>query len=126
MVISGPWPFIQIRQTRWSRLFGRDELIASQPGDRKTYVYQVQPDGSLKDRKLIAENGSDGMTLDQLGNLYLTSGGIHIYSPRGEKLGTIDVPESPSNLCFGRKGSKTLYVTARHGFYALKMQVDGP
>jgi len=100
-------------------------LYVADPGDRKTYVYQIQPDGSLKGRKLIAESGSDGMTLDQLGNLYLTAGGIRIFSPQGEELGAIKVPEGPSNLCFGGKDSKTLYITARRGFYSLKMQVDG-
>lgn len=100
-------------------------LYVADPGDSKTYVYKIQPDGTLKDRKLIAESGSDGMTLDENGNVYLTAGAIRVFSPVGEALGTIKVPESPSNLCFGGKGAKTLYITARRGFYALKMQVDG-
>ncbi len=81
-------------------------LYVADPGDRKTYVYKIQEDGSLTDRKLIALSGSDGMTLDELGNLYLTADGILVYSPEGKQLGTIQLPQRPSNLCFRRQGQQ--------------------
>ncbi len=100
-------------------------LYVTDAGDNKTYAYRIQPDGSLRDRKLIAPMGSDGMTLDEKGNIYLTRGAVHVYSPSGEKITTIKVPESPSNVCFGGEDRSTLFVTARRGFYSIRMNVRG-
>jgi len=100
-------------------------LYVADAGDSKTYVYRIRPDGSLADRKLIAPIGSDGMTLDERGNLYLTRGAVHVYGPRGEKLATIEVPEAPANVCFGGKERRTLFITARKGLYAVRMNVRG-
>jgi gluconolactonase len=65
------------------------------------------------------------MTLDELGNLYLTSGGIRVFSPQGKQIALIEIPEGPANVTFGGKDSKTLFVTARTGFYSLRMNVRG-
>ncbi len=100
-------------------------LHVADAGDGKTYVYRIQPDGSLTDRKLIAPVGSDGMTLDEKGNLYLTRNVVHVYSPDGKLVTQIDVPEAPANACFGGKDRKTLFITARKGLYSLKMNVRG-
>ncbi|MFO7906767.1 MAG: SMP-30/gluconolactonase/LRE family protein [Planctomycetota bacterium] len=100
-------------------------LYVADAGDSKTYVYQVKPDGSLTDRELIAPVGSDGMTLDEQGNLYLTRGVVHIYSAAGQQLGTIKVPEAPSNVCFGGADRRTLFITARTGLYSIRMGVKG-
>ena len=100
-------------------------LYVADAGDGKTYVYKIQPDGSLADRNLIAPVGSDGMTLDENGNLYLARNVVHVYSPKGELLTQIDVPEAPANACFGGKDRKTLFITARKGLYSLKMNVRG-
>jgi gluconolactonase len=100
-------------------------LYVADAGDGKTYVYRVQPDGSLTGRKLIAPVGSDGMTLDEKGNLYLTRGVVHVYSPEGKNLTTIEVPESPANVCFGAQDRRTLFITARKGLYSLRMNVRG-
>lgn len=100
-------------------------LYVADPGDNKTYVYRIDSDGSLTDRKLIAEQGSDGMTLDEKGNLYLTRGAVQVYGSNGKQIATIEVPEAPSNVCFGGKDGRTLFITARTGFYSLKMKVGG-
>jgi len=100
-------------------------LYVADAGDSKTYSYKIQPDGSLSDRKLMAPVGSDGMTLDEKGNLYLTRNVVHVYSPDGELLTQIDIPEAPANACFGAKDRKTLFITARKGLYSLKMNVRG-
>ena len=100
-------------------------LYVADAGDSKTYVYRIQPDGSLTGRKLIAPVGSDGMTLDEKGNLYLTRGVVHVYSPDGKNLATIEVPEAPANVCFGGKDRRTLFITARKGLYSLRMSVRG-
>jgi gluconolactonase len=65
------------------------------------------------------------MTLDEKGNLYLTGEGVVVYSPEGKKIAEIAVPERPANVCFGGADNKTLFITARTGFYAVKMSVAG-
>jgi len=72
--------------------------------DSKTYVYSVQPDGSLTDRRLFCEMGSDGMTLDEKGNLYLTNQGVFVFNQAGEQIFHIEVPERwTANVCFGER-----------------------
>ncbi len=100
-------------------------LYVADPGDSKTYVYKIRADGALSDRKQIAPEGSDGMTLDEQGNLYLTRGGVQVYSPAGKLIQSIETPERPANLTFGGKDRKTLFITARTGFYSLEMDVCG-
>lgn len=100
-------------------------LYVTDPGDKKTYRYEIAGPGVLKNRKLFVEYGSDGMTLDERGNLYLTSGNVLVFSPQGTKIASISVPERPANVCFGGTDRKTLFITARTGFYALQMQVRG-
>jgi gluconolactonase len=101
------------------------QLYVADPGANKTYVYAIQADGSLRDRKLAAPEGSDGMTLDERGNLYLTRDGVEIYSPKGTKIASLAVPEHPANVVFGGKDRKTLFITARTGLYSLEMNVRG-
>lgn len=104
----------------------KDKLLyVADPGDRKTYVYPILGAGKLGEKKLFAEHGSDGMTLDERGNVYLTGRGVTIYSPAGKQLQTIEVPEGPANMCFGGEDRKTLFITARTSLYGVKMQVSG-
>ena len=100
-------------------------LYVADAGDNKTYVYRIQSDGSLGDRKLIAPLGSDGMTLDERGNLYLTRGAVHVYGSEGRKIATIEVPEGPANVCFGGADRRTLFITARKSLYSVRMNVRG-
>ena len=100
-------------------------LYIADIGGSKIYRYVIQEDGSLKDKKLFCESGSDGMTLDQHGNVYLTSGTVKVFNPKGEQIADLKFPESPANVVFGGKELKKLYVTARTGFYSLDMEVTG-
>jgi gluconolactonase len=106
---------------------GKLLYIADYSG-RKTFVFKVKDDSTLYDKKLFVPIGADGIELDELGNLYLTdlSGkGVNIVSPEGKKIGYISVPNSTSNICFGGKDGKTLFITARDSFYSIKMNVKG-
>ncbi len=96
-----------------------------QGGAEETYVYDIRADGTLANRRLAAPEGSDGMTLDEHGNLYLTAAGVEVYSPDGRKIASIPVPEQPSNVAFGGPDHRTLFITARTGFYSLQMNVRG-
>ncbi len=96
-------------------------------GDKKTYSFTINKNGDLTDRKLFCEMGSDGMTLDKKGNIYLTGrGGVFVFDSKGKQLGSIPVPESwISNVCFGDKNRKSLYITANKGLYRILTQVKG-
>jgi gluconolactonase len=103
-------------------------LYVTDPGAGKTYKYNIKEDGSLSNKTLFAEVGCDGMTIDKNGNLYLTPGGktaVDIYSPSGKLLESIEVPERPSNVCFGGKNSNLLYITARTSFYRVELKTKG-
>jgi gluconolactonase len=93
---------------------------------RKTYVYRVQPDGSLTGKKLFCELGSDGMTIDSAGNVYLTGRGVIVFDPSGKQIEHIAVPEPwTANVCFGGRDGHTLFITASTGLYGLQMRVRG-
>jgi gluconolactonase len=92
----------------------------------KTYGYDIQPDGALVNKRLRCELGSDGMTLDSDGNLYLTGKGVTVFDKTGKQIEHIDVPESwTANVSFGGKDHQTLFVTASKGLYAIKLRVKG-
>lgn len=94
--------------------------------DNKTYRYEISKDGSLKERKLFVSQGSDGITLDSKGNLYLTGNGVTIYNAAGEKIDHIDVPAKwTANLCFGGKNRTDLFITASESVYVFPMLVKG-
>jgi gluconolactonase len=95
-------------------------LYVADHGAGKTYVYKILPDGTLSDKKLFAEQGSDGLTLDEKGNVYLTEQAVTVYDPSGQLIQTIDVPETPSNVCFGGTNKRTLFITARTSLYSIE------
>lgn len=100
-------------------------LYVTDHGGKKTFSYRINKDGTLSDKKLFVEEGSDGMTIDKKGNVYLTSGGVLVYNEEGEQIEKIEVSEGPANVCFGGKDKKTLFITARTSLYAVKMRVKG-
>ena len=104
---------------------GKKLYVADIKG-RKTYSFVIQKDGTLTDKKLFADMGSDGMTVDSKGNVYLTGKGVTIFNSNGEKIETIaiDAPWT-ANVCFGGKDRKTLFVTASKSVFTLKMKVKG-
>jgi gluconolactonase len=101
-------------------------LYVADANGNKTYKYQIQKDGRLTDKQLFVNQKSDGMTLDNNGNLYLTGNGIDIFNPKGEKIAHINIPEKhTANLCFGGKNRDILFITASKSVYTLKMFVKG-
>jgi len=101
-------------------------LYVADIGANKTYAYAIQPDGTLANKKLVCEKGSDGMTLDAEGNLYLTGKGVMVFNPAGKQIEQIAVPEEwTANVSFGGKDRQTLFITASKGLYAVKLRVRG-
>jgi len=99
-------------------------LYVADIGGRKTYVYDIRPDGTLSGKRLFCEMGSDGMTLDSEGNVYLTGKGVFVFDPRGKQIEHIAVDEPwTANVCFGGKDGRTLFITASKAFYGVSMRV---
>jgi gluconolactonase len=100
-------------------------LYVADHGDSKTFAYTINDDGTLARKRLFCEEGSDGMTIDGRGNVYLTTSVVAVYSRRGEKIKEINIPERPANVTFGGADNKTLFITARTSLYSLAMNVRG-
>jgi gluconolactonase len=92
----------------------------------KTYKYTITSGGALAKKQLIIEQGSDGMTLDDKGNIYLTGNGVTVYNPAGVKIAHIAINEPwTANLCFAGKNKDILFITASKAIYILQMKVRG-
>ena len=100
-------------------------LYVSDINDGKIWKYTINADGTLSNKTFFAPEGSDGMTIDNLGNVYLTNKAVSVFDHTGKKIAAIEVPETPSNVCFGGKKRNILFITARTSIYTLKMQVKG-
>lgn len=100
-------------------------LYVADHGDNKIWAYTIQPDGTLADKRLFAPEGSDGMTLDSEGNVYLTNKVVAVYNPAGQRIETIAIPEEPANVTFGGSTRQILFITARTSLYAIPMRVRG-
>jgi len=104
---------------------GKYLYIADIKGN-KTWRYTISTDGTLSGKKLFTDLGSDGMTIDNKGNIYLTGKGVTIFNPLGVKIENIPIPESwTANVCFGGKDRHLLFVTASKSVYGIKMNAKG-
>lgn len=100
-------------------------LFVADIGGKKTYKYIIGRNGKLSGRRLFAEMGSDGMTLDNRGNLYLTGRGVTVFNPEGKIIEHIDIPGWTANVCFSGKDRDILFITANTSVYTLQMKVKG-
>lgn len=95
-------------------------------------AYDVAADGSLSNSRVFGDMSSaedgvpDGMKVDAEGRVYCTgSGGVWVFSPAGEHLGIIRVPEIPANCAFGGPDFRTMLFTARTSVYSLRLTTPG-
>ncbi len=101
-------------------------LFVADIGAGKTYRYDVGANGELNNRKLFVSMGSDGMILDDRGNLYLTGKGVTVFDKEGQQIAHIPVPAGwTANLCFAGKDRDLLFITAGEAVYGIKMTVKG-
>ena len=91
----------------------------------KTYRYDIAPDGSLAGKTLAVDQGSDGLTLDDEGNLYLTGDGVGVFDQAGRQMERILVPNErwTANVSFGGRRRRMLFITASSGLYAIATRV---
>src|SRR5205085_4134216 len=123
--------------------------LALSPDERRLYiadtsqyhvrVFDVAADGALSGGRVFAElrgdggGRPDGMKVDSLGHLWCTGpGGVWVFSPDGEHLGSLRVPErQTANLAWGQSGLDPteprtwLYTTSHVSVYRLRVSVAG-
>ena len=113
---------------------GATAYVANSDGAMKVWMaYDVTEEGLFENGRVFFDANAeeapgmpDGLKLDTEGNVYATGpGGVWIFSPDGEHLGTIQPDEVPANVAWGDDGS-TLYMTARTGLYRIKLLARGP
>jgi len=99
-------------------------------------VFDVAADGTLQNGRVLAdgigtaslEKGDlvDGMKLDERGNVWVTGpGGVCVYSPEGEHIGTVEVPEPVGNLNWGGPDWNWLFIPATSSVYRIETKVAG-
>jgi len=99
-------------------------LYVADIGAGKTYRYKITESGELENKTLFVEKGSDGMTLDSKGNLYLTGQGVDIYDKEGRFIQHLDIPaEWTANACFGGENFDQLFITASNSLYRITTNV---
>jgi gluconolactonase len=128
------------RVTKVADGFDQPNGLAFSPDEKRLYVadsgkphhiraFDVSADGTLGggDVLCVIDTGiPDGIRCDEHGNIWSSAGdGVHVFAPDGKRLGKINVPEGPANLCFGGNDGKTLFITARSSLYAIKTNVRG-
>ena len=117
----------------WRFLRMRQFLYVAETARKVWMRYRVESDGSLTDGAVFLDCSSDpalgspdGVRVDKKGNVYGSGpGGVWILSPAGKHLGTIRVPENVSNVGWGDKDGKTLYITASTSLYRIKLNIEG-
>jgi gluconolactonase len=123
-------------------------LYANHEDGQYLLAFDVQPDGTVKNRRNFAKyesvrvpghkdpriaegNGADGLAIDAAGRVYAaTNKGIEVFSAQGQHLGTIPIIwgvdqfalRKPANLAFAGPGKRTLYVFGAGGT-AFKVQM---
>ena len=101
-------------------------LYVAEAKENRILRYDILTDGSLTNRQVFANMGSDGMTIDDRGNIYLTGEGVTVFDKDGQKIAHFPIPEDwTANVCFGGKEHNILFITASKSVYTLKMLVHG-
>jgi gluconolactonase len=102
------------------------KLFVADIGADRTYAYDIQPDGSLTNKALFCAKGSDGMTIDEKGNIYITGKGVTVFDKTGKQIEHIDVQEPwTANVSFGGKDHQTLFITASKSLYSIRLVFKG-
>lgn len=101
---------------------------------RVIYVYDVEGERACRQRVFVdmQPGNSDGVRTDIFGNLWAAAGwagagydGVHCFSPDGELIGQIHLPEPCANLCFGGPKKNRLFMAASQSLYAVYLETVG-
>jgi gluconolactonase len=111
-------------------------IVESRSEPRRILVYDVVGDGSkIANGKILIDSGPhgtpDGMRCDIDGNLWCGWGmtaeldGVRVFTPQGEPIGHIALPERCANVCFGGRHRNRLFMAAAHSLYSLYVNTQG-
>jgi gluconolactonase len=99
------------------------------------YIHAIEVDaaGSMARRRIFADMNAgtergipDGLKVDSVGRVYCTGpGGIWVFTPEGDRLGTVRFPEQAVNFAFGGADLRTLFCCAHTSVYTLRVKVPG-
>jgi len=110
-----------------------DEKILYVNASRQVWAYDLSPEGDIKNKRLFVEFsdfGMDGMRCDIQGNLYIARFGKGVVvkiSPKGQVLKEIELKgKRPTNVAFGGKDGRTMYVTLQDQGNLESFRVDIP
>jgi gluconolactonase len=120
----------------FSKLYITDTGASHKEGHpRQILVYDVIEDSQLANGRVFCDMGpamADGLVCDVDGNVWSSSGwadpsldGVCVFSPEGELIGRIHLPEVASNLCFGGRRRNRLFITAGRSVYAVYVETQG-
>lgn len=93
-------------------------------GQNNIVVFDVDAAGAVSNQRPFANVGSDGMAIDCAGNLYVTQGGVQVFNPSGDPIGTIAAPGA-ANVAFGGPERRTLFITAQDSLLAIELAIPG-
>jgi gluconolactonase len=137
--IGGKWVW-RIGKTGIDVLYKGHDMpngIAFSPDEKRAYIADTGKVGKIRAFDVVEEGmlgaplfeidiRCDGLCIDTKGNIYTTSrGGIHVFDKDGRKIGVIETPEHPANVCFGGDNYETLFITARTSLYSVKTLARG-
>jgi gluconolactonase len=96
-------------------MLSRDERIVYVTNGNTILAFDIQGDGTVGNRRdfgtLEGGGGGDGMAIDAMGRLYVTTGGgVQVLGPEGKYLGIIPTPRAVISVAFAGPGKRTLYV----------------
>ena len=75
---------------------------------------------------VVSPGQPDGMCVDQRGNLFVSAqDGIQVYSPAGQYLGKMPVPEICANVTFGGVRRNRLFIAAGSSLYVIDLKTQG-
>ena len=127
----------------------RPNGIQLSPDEKTLYVndtsgeyvlaFEIKPDGSVGNRRNFAKyptvtttpaggfnSGADGLAIDNDGRVYVVSlGGVHVFSPKGDLLGTIPLSLPGQNIAFAGADKKTLYIVGRGAAFKVRLLAEG-
>jgi gluconolactonase len=112
---------------------GKNFYASNTEPKSQLWKYDVRADGTLTNKKLLADWSADkgagvpdGLKVDSKGNIWATGqGGVRIITPEGKVLGQIVLPEVSANIAFGGPDMKTAYLAGSTSIYRINLAIPG-
>jgi sugar lactone lactonase YvrE len=120
-----------VKATDVIRTFGLAAAVPGKPfyltseAEVQTYRGTVGPDGNFTELEPFVQQGGESVAVDADGNVYIANGDIYVYSATGKLIDTIAVPERPTQLVFGGRDGRTLFIAGRTSLYSVRTRAKG-